>query len=392
MTLLSRILFALFLLLFFAKGQGDVVIRLFSSVTGTLLPPLPWLWGGLLTLVWLGALALVRRAFPHSRRAAVVSHTLAVWLAVAVVSIPFAGLWHQFLLAAVGVALVVVFVRLKPRPVPACPAAGAKHRLLMAFWNVNLLDLVWLTSLFLYAGLGAAASDTDHYELRTAQALRSVPAEGYRVGERSLATTPRLFALRCRLMASEPAGLGEMLFEQPVPPRAGAATLIPSDRFSPEDFPADSLYSFLKTPRRTGEKALDYFQRCAHRAGMKPGPAADYYLCALLLERRLDRFVAALRCVYPDGDRAGQRLPRFYAQAVMLHQKRRTKPTWRYKDNAMAENYRNYSEMGDTLPSVRHRYNLLRRSYGNTYWWYYDFATALNAAAFSKENSSYHNF
>ena len=379
MTLLFRILFALFLLLFFAKGQGDVVIRLFSSLFDTLLPPQPWLWGGLLTLVWLGALALVQRAFPRSRRAAVVSHTFAVWFAVALVSVPFAGLWHQLALAAVGAALAVEFVRLAPRPVPACPASLSHRRLWCSFWKVNLSELLWLTSLCVYAGLGAAASDTDHYELRTAQALRSTPEDAYRVGERSLATTPRLFALRCRLMASERAGLGETLFEQPVPPRVSASMLIPSESFSPADYPADSLYAFLQTPRHTGEKALDYFQRCAHRAGMKPGPAADYYLCALLLERRLERFVAALRCVYPDGDRAGHRLPRFYAQAVILHQKRRTNPTWHYKDNAMSENYRNYSEMGDTLSSVRHRYNLLRRSYGNTYWWFYDFATALNA-------------
>ena len=86
MTLLFRILFALFLLLFFAKGQGDVLIRLFSSLFDTLLPPQPWLWGGLLTLVWLGALALVQRVFPRSRRAAVISHTFAVWFAVALVS------------------------------------------------------------------------------------------------------------------------------------------------------------------------------------------------------------------------------------------------------------------------------------------------------------------
>ena len=200
MTLLFRILFALFLLLFFAKGQGDVVIRLFSSLFDTLLPPQPWLWGGLLTLVWLGALALVQRVFPRSRRAAVISHTFAVWFAVALVSVPFAGLWHQLALAAVGAALAVVFVRLAPRPVPACPASLSHRRLWCSFWNVNLSELLWLTSLCVYAGLGAAASDTDHYELRTAQALRSTPEDAYRVGERSLATTPRLFALRCRLI------------------------------------------------------------------------------------------------------------------------------------------------------------------------------------------------
>ena len=108
MTLLFRILFALFLLLFFAKGQGDVVIRLFSSLFDTLLPPQPWLWGGLLTLVWLGALALVQRAFPRSRRAVVISHTFAVWFAVALVSVPARRLpWCSFASPPVPFPLVL---------------------------------------------------------------------------------------------------------------------------------------------------------------------------------------------------------------------------------------------------------------------------------------------
>lgn len=62
---------------------------------------------------------------------------------------------------------------------------------------------VQMLLLCLYVGVGNGVTDLQHYELRTAQALQSKhPKRAYKVGDKSYATSHRLFAMRCYLMAT----------------------------------------------------------------------------------------------------------------------------------------------------------------------------------------------
>lgn len=142
-------------------------------------------------------------------------------------------------------------------------------------------------------------------------------------------------------------------------------------------FPIDSLCQKLRAPRPSAEeqskaeKAIDYFRQAAENAGHHPSIAADYYLCALLANRQIDRFACEIQQYYPRQVREQKHLPKYYTQALVMYTHMRTRPTVVFRDAAVEANYNDFSEMRDTLKRADIRNNMLRRSYGETYWWYY---------------------
>ena len=47
-----------------------------------------------------------------------------------------------------------------------------------------------------------------------------------------------------------------------------------------------------------------------------------------------------------------------------------------YHDSAIEANLRDYADMEAKLPDDASRPNLLRRSYGETYWWWHEYGIA----------------
>lgn len=152
--------------------------------------------------------------------------------------------------------------------------------------------------------------------------------------------------------------------------------LIPTDEKQNLLFPASNLTQLLGCSRHAGEDVLTYLHRCAwlsaFRNGQKRSAAIDYYLCALLLNRQLERFSVEIMRFYPKEVDNGT-LPTYYAQALMLYRRTCSQPTVLYEDNSVEANYQDYSDMADTLSDAAVRNNLLRRSYGETYWWWYSY-------------------
>ena len=101
-------------------------------------------------------------------------------------------------------------------------------------------------------------------------------------------------------------------------------------------------------------------------------PALDYYLCALLLEGNLDIFSKEFLRLYPRSLR-NKKLPIYFAEALFLYTHTRTRPILVFHDSAVEANWQDYSTMktGQTDSTIRQ--NLLRRSYGQTYWWWYEY-------------------
>lgn len=374
--MIFRIFFSLSLLFFFAKSQYDVIAYMVSCAVGRPVAAWPWLAAILLTTLLTGAAFVAERKVRALRRDAFPAYVAAAWLAVAGVSFPFAGWGRQAVLFCVAVALIVGgwlwqrrLSRLYPEP--------------RTLWQSFMPPAVRLLLLTIYIGVGAGATDAAHYELRTAQAvMEGRPSDAYEVGARSLAASPRLFALRCYVLAKTlPAGLGEKLYEQPVPEGGSANLLFPADERQKYMLPADSLSHLLGAQRRAGEEAVAYFRRCAYAEcdslsslkNTSSRPAADYYLSALLLDRRIDDFAVEVKKLYPRAVEKGT-LPTYFAQALMLYTRRCSNPAVRYTNAAIEANYLDYADMGDTIADPRKRNNLLRRSYGQTYWWWFDYA------------------
>lgn len=369
-----QILLLLFLFLFLAGSQADVVHYLCSLPWGEPVAFRPKLTALVVVVAYGLVLWGVRRCFAPRKIGKLIGCVSVCWLTAALLSAPFAGwAWQLGLLL---VALLLVW---------------ADRR-----WNLHLLRrwgtdrdrwqkfmprAVELLVLFLYVGLGTSVSDTVHYELRTARALRTARLQqAYEVGPVALAASPRLFAMRSYLLATTaPHGLGAKIFQQPIPAGGSAQLLFPDDARQRLLLSPDSLTRLLGSERRPGEPHLAYFRRCAEQARQqrpttveRPLAPIDYYLCALLIDRRLDAFALEVNRYYPHLVATG-RLPFYYAQALVLYSRQHSHPVVRYRDAAIEANFRDYNEMGDTLRQLTPRRNLLRRSYGETYWWWYDY-------------------
>lgn len=362
--------FLLFLLLFF-HAQSDVLAYEWSCVMGHYVAPSPWLSALGLTVVFAclgwGTEWLLKRVCTTAKSWTCVC---LAWLAVAGVSGTFVSWQYQLLLALIAIALGALLHWLNGKE------EFGKVKV-ATFYHTFLWAAMQLLVLCLFVGVGNGVTDLQHYELRTAQALQSEhPKRAYKVGDKSFVTSPRLFAMRCYLLAkTHKKGLADKIFEQMVPKGGAENLLIPNDEMQNLLFPASHLTQLLGCSRHQGEDALTYLRRCAwlsaFRNGQKHSAAIDYYLCALLLNRQLDRFATEIVRFYPHAVDTGT-LPTYYAQALMLYRRTCSQPTVFYEDNSVEANYQDYTDMADTL-STAMRYNLLRRSYGETYWWWYSY-------------------
>lgn len=364
-----RIAFSLFLLLFFRFTVDDVLSFQISSLFGHVVEPFPWITAFLLSILC----GIINNAIAWTLRKlklpAFISAFIIGWAVAALTSVGFVSWQYQLTLFITWIA-VVAFALLWKRQFRRSEGNA------VSFTNNYLQSVVPLLFLILFIAMGNGVTDVQHYELRTAQALSSNhPEKAYKVGEKAYETSPRLFAMRCYLLAkTQEHGLGQKMFEQVVPSGGARNLLLPYDERQKLLFPADSLYSLLGTTPHTGETALHYLQRCAWLSAFRKGnqrtAAIDYYLCALLLERKVADFAMEVNRYYPT-DVARNQLPAYFAQALIMYQRTQPRTSVHYVDNNIEANHRDYVEMGDTIRHPVKRSNLLRRSYGETYWWWY---------------------
>lgn len=370
---MKRLLFTIYLLLYFRFAQYDISGYWLSLAAGHFVEPWPWTMALVATGVLLLVLCLTEKLLAHWHKPVIVAYAIVAWLATAGVGMAFTTVWHQLLLAAGGLALAWLLMitdkHLRHRSRITPQTFGVNFQ----FFAVQMLLLC------LYVGVGNGVTDLQHYELRTAQALQSKhPKRAYKVGDKSYATSHRLFAMRCYLMATtHKKGLGDEVFSQMVPDGGAASLLLlPTDNYQQLLLPASKLEGLLGSRRHANEGALAYLHRCAWLSAFKEDgkhtAAADYYLCALLLERKLDLFAKEIVNYYPT-EVAQSKLPRYFAQALILYQRTRTQPKVFYTDSNIEANYRDYTDMADSIPDRTVRTNMLRYSYGETYWWWYSY-------------------
>lgn len=367
-------LFFLLLLGYFAVATDDVVCYYWSSLFGR--PVASWPWGSALLLSGLltWGLGYVVRMFHRKKLPVFPVYVAASMLLALLFSLPWALCQSVLVLILGGVLICGLHACWMKRLERIWPSRRS-------MWQEFLPPAVRFLVLTLYLGIGTALQDTEHYELRSGQALSSSrPEEAYTVGERSLAVSPRLFAMRCYLMATtDQRSLGETFFQQPIPGAHADLMLLPDDRRQNLLFPASRQTDLLGSRQKKGEAPLAYLRRCAYqskpsmRSDSVASAAADYYLCALLLEGRIDDFARAVKDFYPKRLREGN-LPRYYAQAMVIYTRLRTRPVAVYRDAVTEANLHDYMEMEAKTLSATARYHLMRLHYGETYWWWADYA------------------
>ena len=206
-----------------------------------------------------------------------------------------------------------------------------------------------------------------HHELKVEEALRKQDYETARqVGMKSMDPSRNLTALRAYAMSRE-GTMGEYLFQYPQLYGAAGLLMGTSDDKALR-LNADSLYVYLGNRPALGEPAMTFFTRiCEEESGNYT--TMDYYLSALLLERKLEQFVKAFDELYIVRDS----VPYYYQQALFLYDKMHPSNKPMVADEAMEEQWKAYEEEKTNLAGQRGEGNRMRRKFGDTYWWYYQY-------------------
>ena len=233
-----------------------------------------------------------------------------------------------------------------------------------AMVNSNLLILLVLCLMTVCIG---NTNIHFHHELQAEEALRKQDyVEALKVGEKSMDPSRNLTALRAYAM-SRSGTMGEHLFRYPQLYGA-AGLLMGTSNDKALRLNADSLYTYLGERPALGEPALTFFHRiCEEETGNYT--TMDYYLSALLLERKLDQFVKSFDELYVDRDS----IPHYYQQALFLYDKMHPSKKPMVADEAMEEQWKAYEEEKTNLAGTVGEGNRMRRKFGDTYWWYYQY-------------------
>ena len=185
-----------------------------------------------------------------------------------------------------------------------------------------------------------------------------------RVGRLSRVASRHLTAQRAFVLA-ENGLLGEKLFEYPQ--RYASDGLMPvKEQVSP--LAQSAVYSLLEIEPVENESAMDMIKR-AVEADSSSVVAKDYYLSALLLDRRVVEFANAVRKMYPDTELSS--LPKHYQEALILYASIDGDAAVNVGNPEMTERFEAFKALEAQYDDPFVRGNYVRRKFGRTYWWYY---------------------
>lgn len=194
----------------------------------------------------------------------------------------------------------------------------------------------------IYVAVAANANDVKLYQFRMYRYLSEGRiGDALMVGKKSLATDGNLTNIRAYAL-NRNHELGECLFEYALP--EGQIYLNPDYTLSEK--------MVLKNDTL---------------------PKSDYVLCELLLQKKLDEFAAQAKLAVDNGTLNLQMMPKHYREALILYNHLRMNPEWVFSDVQTEQNYRDYMEAYHRETKYEIRSNILRRLYGDTYWWYFHF-------------------
>ncbi len=232
--------------------------------------------------------------------------------------------------------------------------------------NWNLFIVLVLCGMTI--GIGNS-NRTFHHELEAEFYLRKQDYQRVlNVGERSLQATQTLTALR-NYALSQTQEMGERLFQYPQY-YGSDGLFFPNDSLAELRFTNDSVSSLIGVNMYAGGDQKLFLRNICY-SGEGTYWAAGYYLSALLLDKDLDGFVTALSDLYDEGQYT---LPRYYREAVLLYRdKHADYQQWAVNDSVMMQRFADYQQRKIELKEQNRDKTWLRKEYGDTYWWYFDY-------------------
>ncbi len=226
-------------------------------------------------------------------------------------------------------------------------------------------NLLLLSLLFCYTGMLSGGDENFKHEAMVYHYVKRGDYEkAKKVACRSLAASQQLTAARAYLLAHD-GELGESLFTYPQ--YFGVEGLLPTaEATSPINM--DTVCNFVKAKPAKNEKAIAFLQR-ASAVDTADVAVKDYYLSALLLDKRLDEFVDSLPVHYNIADVSS--LPRHFKEALLLHGKMNDASDAQFADAELEKRYAEFVALEREHKDLLVRSNYVRKSFGDTYWWYY---------------------
>ena len=206
-----------------------------------------------------------------------------------------------------------------------------------------------------------------HHELEIERHIKQKNfTKAIKVGEHSLEATKNLTALRA--MALSNAGLlGEKLFSYPQYYGINGLFLF-EDSLQNLRYTNDSIYNHLGARPYNGGSKIDYLRSLCYEDKGK-FTALQYFLSALLLDKQVETFANVLIDFFEQEDT----LPMHLKEAVVMYQF--AHPTYKFAtiDSSLIQKYTTYRQLQEEITSPIKQKNQLRREFGHTYWWYYDY-------------------
>lgn len=184
------------------------------------------------------------------------------------------------------------------------------------------------------------------------------------VGGHSPVCSRQLSAQRAYLLSLK-GELAEHFFDYPV--CFDSESLLPSvERDAPIE--PGAVYSHIGVEREPCEGAVDFLSRAVEQCDTAT-VACEYYLIALLAERRLVDFADKVFEYYNVGDI--DRLPKHYKEALMLYAYIMPSFDVQVEDKTMAQRFADMMEKAREYGDAPMAAYFMRLSYGDTYWWYF---------------------
>lgn len=231
---------------------------------------------------------------------------------------------------------------------------------------VNMLVMVAVMLLVCFAG---NSDKVYHARIHAEQCLIDKDYDGALNAISRCNSADSCLTMLAAYSLSQKGELADRIFEFPL--QGGAHALMPDGRtIKFEIYPERDFYLHLGglfRQKMAAERYVSYRLRHGHISG----PMADYVLCSYLLNRKLDAFAANIGKYYSVSDSTS--LPRHYREALTLYTHLRSNPVVAYSNNVMDADFQDYQNMQKNYSDERERQTALRDTYGNTYWFYYDY-------------------
>lgn len=247
-------------------------------------------------------------------------------------------------------------------------------------------NYIILFCLILAVGSIPQSTDVYHYELKAERLILEKDYEGaLRVGKGALRSSARLTQLRMYALSKQ-GQLAERMFDYPQ--HYGSQGLLDvTDTLSDYRFDIGNICFHLGAFCGKSIHTTQRYYELVLADSIWNKHTADYYLCSLLLDKRLKEFLQVLPHYYNLADsipNAYDYLPRAYREALLLVSPLNeaqqgkivvgTDTLATLSDTVLIQRFRDYCTTKICILNLVERINKTHRLFGNTYWWYYDYS------------------